>query len=152
MTLDYTLCLDFRQIDPNGKKGGKRLLYDEIKMLSSANVKVKDDVMDLFIDSHKINFDRRYGHKLVPKVDHLGMSEYEYRKFLSTFGFSMNELKKWLNKSILAGGVAFPYKMDQLDTKLAFYEDRMHIFLEFEEKSFLFLEEELIKAKNKKKD
>lgn len=74
----------------------------------------------------------------------MGMSDYEYRKFLSTFGFAMNEMKKWLNQSILAGGVAFPFKMDQLDTRFAFKEDRLHIFLEFEENSFLFLEEELI--------
>ena len=105
--------------------------------------------MDLFIDSHKINFDRRYGNKLTPKDDQLGMSDYEYRKFLSTFGFSMNELKKWLNQSVLDGGVAFPYKMDQLATRFAFQEDRLHIFLEFEEKSFLFLEEELLKGQGK---
>lgn len=152
VTLDYTLCVDFREVDPNAVKGGKRLLYDEIKMLSSANIKVENDVMDLFIDSHKINFDRRYGASLKPKDDKMGMSDYEYRKFLSTFGFTMNELKKWLNELVLAGGVAFPYKMDQLDTRFAFREDRLHIFLEFEEKSFLFLEEELIKAQDKKKD
>lgn len=66
LTLDYTLCVDFRQADPERENGGKRLLYDEIKMLSSANIKVENDVMDLFIDSHKINFDRNYGHKLAP--------------------------------------------------------------------------------------
>jgi len=82
----------------------------------------------------------------------MDMSDYEYRKFLSTFGFSMNELKKWLNQDVFGDGQAFPYKMDQLDTRFAFREDRLHIFLEFEEKSFLFLEEELIKARGEDVD
>lgn len=76
VTLDYTLCVDFREVNPKLVHGGKRLLYDEIKMLSSANISVDKDVMVVFIDSHKINFDRRYGNKLAPKDDKLGLSDY----------------------------------------------------------------------------
>ena len=89
VTLDYTACIYFKTDGPNGSTS---LLYDEIKMLSSAQVSVKDDIMQMSIDTHKINFDKRYGTRLKPLIDNMSpkLSEYEYRKFLSTFGFAMN--------------------------------------------------------------
>jgi len=36
VTFDYTVCVDFRELNPNLAHGGKRLLYDEIKMLTGA--------------------------------------------------------------------------------------------------------------------
>jgi len=93
---------------------------------------VENDNLTLVVENHKINYDRT-NHKLAPVDDKLGMTEYQYRKFLSTFGYSMSELRRWMNSEVLNVGYHFPYNTDQIDTRFSFKEDVMYVFLEFEE-------------------
>jgi hypothetical protein len=60
------------------------------------------------------------------------LSENQYREFLSTFGFTMNEIKKWANDVILIDGVDFPYTIDEIYSKVKFTEKTMHVFIEVE--------------------
>lgn len=70
------------------------------------------------------------------------MSENQYREFLSTFGFTMNEIKKWFNDVVLIDGVDFPYSIDEIDSRIKFAEKTMHIFIEVEDNAGQFFEEE----------
>jgi hypothetical protein len=77
--------------------GSKEFLYDEVKMISSLDMKIKDDLMFIHLLNHKLNVDSKFGVKSSPIRNTLDITENEYREFLSTFGFSMNFMKKWLN-------------------------------------------------------
>ena len=59
----------------------------------------------------------------------------EYREFLSTFGFTMNFMKKWMNDVYLREGIYFPYGVDEFYTTVFFKEMSMHIMLEVEDKA-----------------
>jgi|APSaa5957512535_1039671.scaffolds.fasta_scaffold331075_1 hypothetical protein len=68
------------------------------------------------------------------------MTRNEYREFLSTFGFTMNFMKKWMNDVTLRGGVNLPFSMEELYTTVDFQEKSAHIFLEVEKQAEIALE------------
>jgi len=114
--LDYTMCLSF-SLDT---MGAKELLYDEVKMISSMNMKAKDDILFITLLNHKLNVNNKFGQKNVPMRNSMKLTSNEYREFLSTFGFSSNYMKKWLNDVVFRNGVRFPYNMKEIYTTIKF--------------------------------
>jgi hypothetical protein len=45
----------------------------------------------------------------MPIRNSMNMNSNDYREFVSTFGFTMNWMKKWLNEVVWANGMYFPY-------------------------------------------
>lgn len=119
--IDYTACLSF-STDSSKKDGSKsnELLYDEIKMVTSMNMKAENDVLFMELLSHKLNINNKFGQKTSPMRNSMKLTSNEYREFLSTFGFTNNYMKKWLNDVIFRTGVKFPYNMNEFYTTLKF--------------------------------
>jgi len=67
----------------------------------------------------------------------------EYREFISSFGFYMNYMKKWLNNVYFKNGLTFPYNPQELYTTLEFQEKQLHVMIEVEGEMDKFLEDEL---------
>ena len=135
--LDYTLVMDW-------KSAGGSVLYDELKMISTADMKSKNDVMFITLLSHKLDVDSKFGQKTKPIRENLELTENEYREFLSTFGFTMSYLKQWLNEVYFRPGLLFPYNVHEFLTEVTFQEKSMHILLEVEPEAEEFLDEEFL--------
>lgn len=73
----------------------------------------------------------------------MNMTETEYRDFLSTFTFTLNYLKKWINESVLKRGVRFPYNTSEFNSNLQFQEKSMHFMIEVEDGAAEVFEEDL---------
>ena len=69
------------------------------------------------------------------------LTENEYREFLSTYGFCMNFIKKWMNDVYLREGIYFPYNVEEFYTTVFFKEKSMHIMLEVEDSAEQFWED-----------
>jgi len=48
------------------------------------------------------------------------MTRNDYQEFLSSFSFTMNYMKKWMNDVVLRGGVKLPYNAKELVTTVDF--------------------------------
>lgn len=139
--LDYTMCLSF-SLDAIGSK---ELLYDEVKMITSMNMKAEDDILFITLLNHKLNVNNKFGQKNIPMRNGMNLTPNEYREFLSTFGFTNNYMKKWMNDVVFRNGVRFPYNMKEIYTTIKFQEKSAHIFLEVEENMDKLLEKDLWK-------
>jgi hypothetical protein len=137
MIFEYTLCMQWF----DHKK--KEIMYDELKMISSMDMTSKSDILYIKLISHKLDIDSKFGQRSKPIRDGMDLTENEYREFLSTFGFTLNYIKKFLNDVYFRNGVFFPYNVSEFDTEVYFQEKSMHIMLEVEEESYEFFEEEL---------
>lgn len=110
------MCLSF-SLDVNG---AKELLYDEVKMITSLNMQAKDDILFIQLLNHKMNVSGKFGQKSVPMRNGMNLTPNEYREFLSTFGFTNNYMKKWMNDVVFRNGVRFPYNMSEISTSIKF--------------------------------
>jgi hypothetical protein len=128
--IEYTLCIAFYQDDSKQKE----LLYDELKMVTSFNMKIDNDVAFITILNNKLDLPKK-NMKEEPVRNSMEMTDNEYREFLSTFGFTMNFMKKWMNDVTLRGGVYLPYSMEEIYTSIDFSTKAAHIFLEVEDKA-----------------
>ena len=128
--IEYTLCIAFYQDDSKQKE----LLYDELKMVTSFNMKIDNDVAFITILNNKLDLPKK-NMKKEPVRNSMKMTNNEYREFLSTFGFTMNFMKKWMNDVTLRGGVYLPYNMEEIYTSIDFSTKAAHIFLEVEDKA-----------------
>ena len=89
------------------------ILYDELKMVTSFNVKVENDIAMINIQQNKLDLSKK-SDKTEPVRNALKMTNNEYREFLSTFGFTMNFMKKWMNDVTLRNGVWLPFSMKEI--------------------------------------
>jgi len=112
---------------------GTQLIYDELKMISSMDMTAEHDVMYIKLLNHKLDLDNKFGQRSQPIKNGMELTENEYREYLSTLGFTMNYLKKWLNDVYFRDGLFFPYNISEFDTRVAFKEKSMHIMLEVED-------------------
>jgi hypothetical protein len=85
-------------------EGGQELLYDEIKMITTLDVEAENDVVFVKVLNNKID-SRNNVRKNLPVRNTMDMTTNEYREFLSTFGFTMNYMKKWLNEVVFRDGI-----------------------------------------------
>jgi hypothetical protein len=60
-------------------------------MVTTGSFKTRDDVVYMQILSHKMDNQGKFNQKAYPVKDDLGISENEYREFLSTLGFYLNK-------------------------------------------------------------
>lgn len=114
-------------------------------MTTAMNMKAENDILFMDILSHKLNISNKFGQKVSPMRNNMKLTANEYREFLSTFGFSNNYLKKWMNDVVFRNGVKFPYNMKEIYTSVQFQEKSAHIFLEVEEEMGKLLEKDLWK-------
>jgi hypothetical protein len=136
--LEYTACMQFADTD------NKELMYDEVKMILSMDIEADDDIVFVKILNLKHDIDSRFGQRSAPVRDGMDLTENEYREFLSTYGFAMNWVKKWMNDVYLRNGILFPWGMDEFYTSVYFQEQSMHIMLEVEDDAEKFLDEEFL--------
>ena len=102
VTLSYTAQLAFKN-----DKTDDVILYDEIRMLTTMKMEVTGDKMKAKFLNHKLDIDKTAPKKTKPMLDNLNLTEKEYREFLTTYSFSLNNKKKWMNE-IFADGYDFP--------------------------------------------
>ena len=138
MILEFTACMQFSDF------GNKELMYDEVKMILSMNIEADDDILFIKILNLKHDIDSRFGQRSKPIRDGMSLTENEYREFLSTYGFAMNFIKKWMNDVYLRNGIFFPYGMEEFYTSVYFQEQSMHVMLEVEDEAELFFEDEFM--------
>ena len=134
LIIEYTLAMQWYNHN-------KEIMYDELPIITSMDMKMKDDVMFIKLLNHKLDVDGRKGQKSQPIRNNMDMSENEYREFLSTYGFTLNYIKKWLNDVYLREGIPFPYNISEFKTELSFKEKSMHIMLEVEDEAEIFFED-----------
>lgn len=89
--VEYTVCLDFKPDDPGSYKPGKAtdnkhgnaetVFYDELHVITTLEMEVKDDLMQLKILQHKLDM-QKYSQTKQPMKSSLGVTENEYREFL----------------------------------------------------------------------
>lgn len=125
MIFEYTLCMTWFDKE--------ELMYDELKMISSMDMTTENDIMYIKLLNHKLDIDSKFGQRSQPIMNNMELTENEYREFLSTFGFTMNYIKKWLNDVYFRDGIFFPYNVSEFDTRVSFKEKSMHIMLEIED-------------------
>lgn len=80
----YTFCYLLNLLE-NGKEA--ELIYDELQMLTSAQVAADDDILYITLHKHKHVTDNRYGQRSSPRRNSVGLSANEYREVISSFGF-----------------------------------------------------------------
>lgn len=115
---EYTATLKFHE----GSISGKELLYDEINMIMSMNMEAEDDILFINLLNLKLDIDSRFGQRSAPIRDGMELTENEYREFLSTYGFALNYMKKWLNDVHFREGIHFPFNPEEFYTTLNFQE------------------------------
>jgi len=140
MVLDYTLCMKWR-LD---LLGSKELLYDELMMQSSANIRAESEILHIDLIEHKLRLDERGGNRDYPRRNTMDMTQNEYREFLEDMSFSTSEFKKWLNDVVLRGDrVRFPYNLKEFQTSLNFQKNKVHVMIDVEDDAYVYLEQAL---------
>jgi hypothetical protein len=109
MIFEYTLCMSWHT-------GNTELLYDEVKMISSMDMTSENDIMFIKLLNHKLDIDNKFGQRSQPIRNSMELTENEYREFLSTYGFTLDYIKKFLNDVYFRNGVFFPYNVSEFDT------------------------------------
>lgn len=122
----YTLGLE---LSTSGTNFTGSVLDDELRMISTMDVRADDDIVYITLKENKLDVDSQ-GHATAPKFTQLDITEAEYREFVSSFGFYMNYLKKYLNNVYFKNGLKFPYNPDEIYTTVDFKPQSMHIFLD----------------------
>lgn len=84
--------------------------------MTTGSIKTRDDVLYMSILSHKLDNDNKGAQQAYPVKDSIGITENEYREFLSTFGYYLNKQKDWLNDHVLNNGrgVHLPMGTDEI--------------------------------------
>ena len=136
VSIQYTMKIGF-SLDALGTK---ELLYDEINFETSFDLKADNDIVYGVIKKHRIDMPRHRSKKL-PVRNTMNMTSTDYNEFISTFGFTNNYIKKWMNDVVLREGIKFPYNMEELYTTLQFTEGAMHIMLEVEKEYEEYLDQ-----------
>lgn len=146
VAVEYILSLEVYHPNPKHQTGtlgmtNPFLLGDDIKIVTSFNLKTSNDVLYPTIVEHRVDINERYGQRTQPMINNIKMSENEYKEFIMAFEFTLNYLKKWMNDVHLRNGLKFPYGMEEFDSETQFTPGLMHIMLEVEEEAEEFLED-----------
>ena len=110
-------------------------------MITTLEMDTENDIMFINLLSHKLDLSSKYGTKSSAIEDKMGLSENEYREFLSTFSLSLNWMKNWLNENYFKQGVYFPWNISEFKTKINYGDGTMHLMLEVEENAEEYFEE-----------
>jgi len=124
--IEYTACMSWRA----DLLGATEVLYDELRMITSFDMKQENDINYIKLLNHKLDINSKFGTRTKPVRSSFDLTENEYRQFISTFGFTLNVWKKWLNEHYFEGGIYAPYNVEEFYTTVTFREKSMHIMLE----------------------
>jgi hypothetical protein len=138
---EYTACMSFALAKPSDGVKDSVLLYDEVKMIVSADITSADDIAFIHFLNFKHDVDERFGSRKMPIRNNMDMTEQDYKEFLTSYGFFLNDFKKFLNNDYLAYGIRFPYNPEEFYTTVNFKEQSMHIMLEVEEEAYEWFDE-----------
>jgi hypothetical protein len=128
LIFEYTMVMDWKPDDAaagrshkQGEKGGiETVFYDEFKMVTTAMLDVQEDIGYLNVLNHKLDLNNKFAQTEAPEKNTMKVTENEYREFLQSLGFTLNEMKKWMNDVILLDGIKFPYAIDEIKTEVKF--------------------------------
>lgn len=126
--MEYTMVMDWKPDDAQAGKKGKKgqkgnaetIFYDEVRMVSTGMLEVTDDVGYLNILNHKLDLNNKFSQTSQPVKNTMSITENEYREYLQALGFTLNEMKKWMNDVILLDGIKFPYSVEEIKTEVKF--------------------------------
>lgn len=113
--ISYTTCfkLEVDVVGPDAvgyhQARYEEIIYDEVKMVTSAKVHAKDDLVFITLLKHKLFIDSQSQQRTQPIRNGMKLTPNEYREFISSFGFFQNYLKKWFNNVYFKDGLNFPY-------------------------------------------
>jgi hypothetical protein len=128
LLIDYKLHMRVTTLDDSGG-----YFYDEIPMQVGGNIELHDNIIHGEISLITMNIHERYGQKTQPHDNSLGLTENDYRSFLSDYSLTLNFIKKHYNDVILRQGIPFPYDVPEFYTSLAFYPGAAYFLFETEE-------------------
>ena len=111
-------------------------------MLSSFDMEADDDILWITLFTHKLELDTHSESAAMPIRQSMGMTENDYREFLSSYSFSLVEQMRWMNDVLFVDGIEFPYGIDEIYSTVEFENKSMHIFIEVEDAAAEFFEEE----------
>lgn len=121
--------------------GTKELVYDEIRMISAANIQAENDNLHIQLVEHKLNTGNDYMQRQRPYRTSMDITENDYIEFLQDFSFANSYIKKWLNDVIFRKNkIQFPYTMDEFETNLVFGDKQVHIMIAFMDAMDVLLE------------
>lgn len=128
LIFEYTMVMNWLPDDTGASREGSKgdvgsletIFYDEFQMVTTAMLEVTEDIGYLNILNHKLDLNNKFSQTVAPVKNTMKVTENEYREFLQSLGFTLNELKKWFNDVILLDGVKFPYAIDEIKTEVAF--------------------------------
>ena len=110
ITINYAVGMSIRE----DKDGSEELLYDELSMITDFKVRAEQDQLFIEIKSHKTNFsNNRYGTRSAPRRENLGMSEIDYKGFLSEFDTMNGKLARWMNSYLANRKNYLPWTADE---------------------------------------
>ena len=110
----------------------KELFYDEIRIITSADVTTFNDVATIKVLENKLNRDNAFTGAKLPVRNNMKMTPKEYREFISSFGFSAKYFREWIEESVFKDGVQLPWKANEFLTKLVIADKSAHVFFEIE--------------------
>ena len=87
-------------------------------MITTLDMDTENDIMFINLLSHKLDLSSKFGQKSSAMRNEMGLSENEYREFLSTFSLSLNWMKDWLNDNYFKSGIYFPWNISEFKTKI----------------------------------
>jgi hypothetical protein len=99
--IDYTL--EFAIFEDS--IDAKELIYDEIRIITSADISTLNDNFTITVLENKLNRDNQFSGQELPLRNNMKITPKEYNQFLSTFGFATKYFKDWINESVFRGGV-----------------------------------------------
>ena len=111
--LEYTACMSWK----TDLLGSKEFMYDELKMITSMDMRMEDDRMYFHVLNHKIDHETEgFGERTQPIRTTLDLTDEEYKEFIRDFGYMNNFIKKWMNEEYLPDGIAAPYNVEEFKT------------------------------------
>jgi hypothetical protein len=91
-------------------------------MITSGNIATENDQIKIDILNMKPDPTGAHMKRQAPVRNSMKMSHTDYREFISTFGFTMNWMKKFLNQVEWADGLSFPYDTTEINSTIQFQE------------------------------
>jgi len=87
--ISYTACYKLQLIhgDSDLVFDGQEVIYDEVRMVTSAKAYAENDKIFITLLKHKMIIDSQYGQSTQPLRNGMNLTENEYRDFISSFGF-----------------------------------------------------------------
>lgn len=140
--VSYTVAFQLEKDCQADGAGGQEVMYDELKMVTSAKIRSENDMLFVTLLKNKLFIDNQYGQSTEPLRNGMELTANEYREFISSFGFFQNYLKKWFNNVYFKNGLSFPYNPRELYTSLDFQEKQLHVMIEVEGEMGEFMEDE----------